>query len=435
MRRVLLAAVSIALGAAAPAAAHPLGNFSVNHLTEVSVSADRVELRYLLDQAEIPTFQERGRGDAQVLAAKRAEVRRALRLSVDGRDVPLRLAPGGRLTHPEGSGGLPLTRVELRLSAPVDAPQRVVVRDDTFADRVGWRAIVAVPGERTAVRSSTPVTDPTGGLRRYPPDARRDQRAATLDVRPGAGTVTGPGSAAVGAATGGGFEGLLEDAASGEGVLLVLLLAAFGWGAAHALSPGHGKAMVAAYLIGTRGRPRDALALGVIVTATHTAGVFALGFVALALSQWVLPEDLYPWLTLASALLVLAVGLGVLRRRARARRHDHHHHHHEHEHPTRRGLLAMGASAGLIPCPSALVVLLAALSQHEVALGLVLIVAFSAGLATTIAALGLAVVGAGHAVARLPVPAIVSRGLPAASAAAIVLVGVVMTAGAITEVV
>jgi ABC-type nickel/cobalt efflux system permease component RcnA len=138
--------------------------------------------------------------------------------------------------------------------------------------------------------------------------------------------------------------------------------------------------MVAAYLVGTRGRPRDAVALGGIVTATHTAGVFALGLVTLALSQYVLPEDLYPWLTLVSALLVLGVGAGVLRQRLKARKaHAHHHpdhHHHHHDDLSWRGVLAMGAAAGLLPCPSALVVLLAAISQHQVALGRLLIVAF-----------------------------------------------------------
>ena len=125
---------------------------------------------------------------------------------------------------------------------------------------------------------------------------------------------------------------LFEDAASGQGVLLLLLLAAFGWGALHALSPGHGKAMVAAYLVGTRGRPRHAVALGATVTVTHTIGVFALGVVTLALSQYVLAEDLYPWLTLVSGLMVLGVGGAVLRTRFRhARAHAHGaHHHHDH---------------------------------------------------------------------------------------------------------
>jgi nickel/cobalt exporter len=143
--------------------------------------------------------------------------------------------------------------------------------------------------------------------------------------------------------------------------------------------------------------------------------------VALTLSAFILPEQLYPWLNLASGLLVVCVGAAVLRKRAR-RRHDHHHHHHPEDLST-RGILAMGASAGLIPCPSALVVLLGAVAQHQLALGLVMIVAFSLGLAATLTALGIAVV---HAT-KLPVPGRVAAALPTASAFAIVCVGVVLT--------
>jgi nickel/cobalt transporter (NicO) family protein len=245
-----------------------------------------------------------------------------------------------------------------------------------------------------------------------------------------------------------------------------MLLAALGWGALHALEPGHGKAMVAAYLVGTRGTPAHAFVLGGIVTLTHTAGVFALGLVALLLAQYVAPEDLYPWLALASGLLIVAVGIGLLRSRLRWAReqgghqhshenghphpHEHgHDHDHGHEHPvsgehhhlpdpaapTWRGLLGMGASAGLIPCPSALVVLLAAVSQHEVGLGLVLIVAFSVGLAATLVALGLAVVYArrvGERVAseRMRSSRILSA-LPLVSNLVILVVGIALTAKAI----
>ena len=215
-------------------------------------------------------------------------------------------------------------------------------------------------------------------------------------------------------------------------MLVLLLLAAFGWGALHALSPGHGKAMVAAYLVGTRGSTRDAIVLGATVTVTHTAGVVALGAVALGLSAWVLPEQLYPWLTLTSGLMVVGVGVAVLRRRLRARAHHEHHHHHHHEH--RRSLLAMGASAGLIPCPSALVVLLGAVAQHRIGLGLVLIVAFSAGLAATLSLLGIAVVHAGRLLARMPVPGRLVAALPALSAALIVIVGVALTAQAVPQI-
>ena len=169
--------------AAPAAAAHPLGNFSINHLTTVSVSQDRVDLRYVLDQAEIPTVQERRLPDAEVLERKRREAADGLTLRVDGREVPLRMAPGGRLSHPRGAAGLATTRVELALSAGVKDPRRVEVRDDTFPGRVGWKAIVARPGDDTAVRTAAPSGDPTDGLRRYPQDllsSPLDRREASV---------------------------------------------------------------------------------------------------------------------------------------------------------------------------------------------------------------------------------------------------------------
>ena len=299
------------------------------------------------------------------------------------------------------------------------------------------------PGAGTAVRSSASAEDPTDGLRSYPQallSSPPDVREATLTVRPGSGTVTAPGAAGEGLRTttshgaDTGFAALLADAAAGRGVLVLLLLAAAGWGALHALSPGHGKGMVAAYLVGTRGTAADAMLLGLTVTVSHTAGVFALGLVTLGLSAWVLPEDLYPWLTLASGVLVVAVGATVLRGHLRRRRHAHDHHHHHDHGPGRRGLLLLGASAGIIPCPSALVVLLGAIAQHELGLGLALIVAFSAGLAATLMGLGLAVVWTRRLGARLAAPARLAPALavaPAVSSLVIIGFGVVLAARAV----
>ena len=442
MKRALLSGLLfVALLAPASASAHPLGNFSINHLVAVSVSSDRVDLRYVLDQAEIPTFQERELARAAVLERKQAEVRRGLHLIVDGEEVGLAQGAAA-LSSPPGQGGLPLTRLELPLRAAVRAPHRVEVRDDTFPDRVGWKAIVARPGTGTAVRSSAPSGDPTGGLRHYPQEKLSSplaQRTATIAVAPGDGTLTAPrvpGGPATTNRSGDGLTGIFEDAAAGRGALILLILAAFAWGAVHALSPGHGKTMVAAYLVGTRGTARHAVGLGATVTVTHTLGVFALGAVALLLAQYVLPEDLYPWLSLASALLVLGIGATVLRKRLRARKgHSHHHHHHHHDDGlSKKGIVAMGASAGLLPCPSALVVLLAALAQHQVPLGLGLIVVFSLGLAATLTALGLVVVYAQRLSARLRVPGRVAAALPALSSLAIVAIGVVMTAKALPQV-
>jgi nickel/cobalt exporter len=440
MKRALLSGLLfVALLTPASASAHPLGNFSINHLVAVSVSSDRVDLRYVLDQAEIPTFQERGLARAAVLERKRDEVRRGLHLIVDGEEVGLAQGAAA-LSSPPGQGGLPLTRLELPLRAAVHAPHRVEVRDDTFPDRVGWKAIVARPGTGTAVRSSAPSGDPTGGLRHYPQDKLSSplaQRTATLAVAPGDGTLMAPkapGGPATTNRSGDGLTGIFEDAAAGRGALILLILAAFAWGAVHALSPGHGKTMVAAYLVGTRGTARHAVGLGATVTVTHTLGVFALGAVALLLAQYVLPEDLYPWLSLASALLVLGIGASVLRKRLRARKGHAHHHHHDDDGLSKKGIVAMGASAGLLPCPSALVVLLAALAQHQVPLGLGLIVVFSLGLAATLTGLGLVVVYAQRLSAKLRVPGRVVAVLPAVSSLAIVAIGVVMTVKALPQV-
>ena len=447
MRRLLLVALLALLALPAAASAHPLGNFSVNRLDVVRVSRDDVRVTWILDRAEIPTFQDRARSRAQLLEEARTTVARHVRLEVDGRQVDLRAEGPGTLAFRPGQGGLRTTRIELDLRARADGAARVVLHDGSYADRVGWRAIVVRPGAGTAVRSSASAEDPTDGLRSYPEallSSPPDVREATLTVRPGSGTVTAPGAAGEGLRTttshgaDTGFAALLADAAAGRGVLVLLLLAAAGWGALHALSPGHGKGMVAAYLVGTRGTAADAILLGLIVTVSHTAGVFALGLVTLGLSAWVLPEDLYPWLTLASGVLVVAVGTSVLRGHLRRRRHAHDHHHdhdHDHDHgPSRRGLLVLGASAGIIPCPSALVVLLGAIAQHELGLGLALIVAFSAGLAATLMGLGLAVVWTRRLGARLAAPARLAPALavaPAVSSLVIIGFGVVLAARAV----
>jgi nickel/cobalt transporter (NicO) family protein len=451
VRRAAFAIVvaTAALALLVPGAlAHPLGNFSINHLDQVRVSAGRVDVTYILDQAEIPTFQERGLAPSLVLARKRAEVARRLALSVDGRRVPLAFGPGAEISFPPGQGGLRLTRVVLPLFARVSHPRSVALHDGTFAGRIGWKAIVAQPGSGTDVRSSAPSGDPTNGLRGYPRDTLTsplDERDARFAVRPGHGTLTAPKAPGAGQATtrnrsGDGLAGVFADAAAGRGVVVFFLLAAFAWGAMHALSPGHGKTMVAAYLVGTRGTARHAVALGAIVTLTHTIGVFALGVVTLLLSQFILPEQLYPWLNLASGLMVVCIGGAVLRSRVRkATRQapqtpgqDHHHHVHE---LSWKGLIAMGASAGLIPCPSALVVLLGAISQHQVALGLLLITMFSLGLAGTLTGLGLAVVYARRLTSRLNVPTPLIAALPAVSALVIVGAGCALIAQAVPQVV
>jgi ABC-type nickel/cobalt efflux system permease component RcnA len=461
MRRLLVLLVALAaLAGPAAAAAHPLGNFTTNRYTRIEVSGNRVYALYVLDLAEIPTYQARGEvrrlgrdGYAETLSRR---LRGNLRLAVGG--APRTLEEVRRtLSFPRGAGGLATTRLEVLLDAGrVEGSAAALAYDDrNFPDRIGWREVVVRGSHGADVESSSvPARSVSGELRTYPSrllSSPLDVSRARARVKPGGGE--GPAPATTGgrtAAEAHGFEALVDDDLT-AGVVLVSLLVALFWGAAHALTPGHGKAIVAAYLVGTRGKPRHAFALGGIVTVTHTIGVFALGLVTLALSEFIVPEQLYPWLNLVSALLVVGVGVAVLRSRVRewlhrrahahGHTHDHHHHHdhghhhhhgHDHDHAPApgsglRGLVAVGISGGLLPCPTALVVLLAAISLHRVGYGLLLIVAFSVGLASIVTGIGLLAVGAKRTFGRMSLDGRVVRALPAASALVIVALGLAMT--------
>jgi ABC-type nickel/cobalt efflux system permease component RcnA len=446
-RGAALAAVAIAvacglLGRPGGAHAHPLGNFTVNHYAGIEVAGSRVYVRFVLDLAEIPTYQEGGRVRAPGYAARLA---RELELRVDGRRA--RLVPiAGRTSSRPGAGGLPTLRVEAVYRASRSGSS-LEFSDRTFGSRIGWREITVSARDGAAVAgASVPSTSRSDELRAYPQSllaSPLDVRRARARVVPG--DVPGPPPSlddrAAPVHRGGGLESLVDRGDLSPGIVLLSLLVAAFWGAAHALTPGHGKALVAGYLIGTRGRPRDAVLLGATVTLTHTAGVFGLGLVTLGLSRFVVPEQLYPWLTLVSGLLVVGVGLAVLRRRLTVRArpragtaHHHdgeHHHHHDHE---RGGIFGVGVAAGLLPCPSALVVLLSAIALHRLGFGLALIVAFSLGLAATITGIGLVAVLARRAFSRVSLEGPVVRALPSSSAVVIVLVGVVLTARALPAV-
>ena len=429
--------MAAALVAPAVAKAHPLGNFTVNRAAEITTSGNLLYLRAVLDLAEIPTFQEGDRVRAPGFADR---LKRSLVLEVDGGRAGLRTLARQVQERP-GAGGLPTLRFEAVYDAG-RAGRSLSFHDTSFPGRIGWREIVVRADHGAAILSSgAPATSPSRLLHTYPRNLLGtpvNLRTARAGVRPG--EVPGVAPALTGAApprAGGRFESLVAHDLSFGFVVVSLALALF-WGAAHALGPGHGKAIVAGYLIGTRGRPRDAVALGGIVTVTHTAGVFALGIVTLALSEFLVPEQLYPWLNLVSAVFVLGVGLAILRGRLRSRHgHAHHHghdHDHGHHHEHRRGLLGIGVSAGIVPCPTALVVLLAAISLHRAAYGLVLIVAFSLGLAATVTGIGLIAVTAKRAFGRLSFEGGLVRVLPAASAVVVIGLGLAMTLRALPEV-
>jgi ABC-type nickel/cobalt efflux system permease component RcnA len=453
---VVVALLAALLGAEA-ARAHPLGNFTVNRYAGIEVAGNTIYVRYALDLAEIPTYQlgreVRGRGYPARLA-------RELELRVDGRRIPLRILERRVVASP-GAGGLRTLRLDVVYEASASG-EELSFRDRSFPGRIGWREVTLLARDGARVlRSDVPSISESDALRSYPEDELRSPlEVSSARAALSAGDVRGapPAIAARRPAVeheAGGFEALIRRGDVSFGVLALSLLIAAFWGAAHALTPGHGKALVAAYLVGTRGSPRHAFLLGGTVTVAHTAGVFALGIVTLALSQFLLPEQLYPWLTLVSGLLVVGVGAAVLRQRLRGHgRHGHghqhhgddghgHHHHdhhgHGHEHDdhalTSRGILGVGVAAGLLPCPSALVVLLSAIALHRVGLGLALIVAFSVGLAATITAIGLVAVYASRAFSRISLEGPLVRALPAASAALILAVGVVITARALPGVV
>ena len=448
---VLLALVCAALGRPGGADAHPLGNFTVNHYAGVELAGSRVYVRFVLDLAEIPTFQE---GDRVRAPGYAAAVVRELELRADGSRAGL-VPVAHRVSSRPGAGGLPTLRFEAIYRASRGGGS-LSFADRTFASRIGWREItVSARDGARLVGASVPATSRSDELRAYPQALLRsplDVRTATARYVPGdiAGAPPAVDDRAVPTHRGGGFEALVGRGALTPGIVVLSLLVAAFWGAAHALTPGHGKALVAGYLIGTRGRPRDAVLLGATVTVTHTAGVFGLGLVTLLLSRFIVPEQLYPWLTLVSGVLVVAVGAAVLRERARGR-HDHHHAHDRDDHPhahgehghhhhdrppvERSGIVGVGIAAGLLPCPSALVVLLSALALHRIGFGLALIVAFSLGLAATITGIGLVAVLARRAFSRVGLDGPVIRVLPALSAVVILLVGVALTARAIPGVI
>ena len=451
----VLAAVAV-LVAPAPASAHPLGNFTVNRYAGIELAGSSVYVRYALDLAEIPAYQLGADVKRPGYAARLA---RDLELTLDGRRVPLRILEQRVASRP-GAGGLKTLRLDVVYQASGKGTE-LAFRDRAFPGRIGWREVtISARDGAHLVRSTVPATSESDVLRAYPKDLLRSplgvtSAVATVAPGPGPGAPPELGAESAPVREGGGFEALIERGELSVGVLLLSLLIAAFWGAVHALTPGHGKALVAAYLVGTRGTPRHAFMLGGTVTIAHTAGVFAIGVVTLALSQFIVPERLYPWLTLVSGLLVVAVGASVFRQRLRHRSqgrhdhgHDHHergserghghehghdqHHHHDHDEAlTSKGILGVGVAAGLLPCPSALVVLLSAIALHRVGLGLVLILAFSVGLAATITGIGLVAVLARRAFGSLSLDGPVVQALPALSAALILAVGVVITAKAL----
>jgi nickel/cobalt exporter len=342
--RLVAAVAFLATSLIVPAAAsaHPLGNFTVNHYARIEPAADRVRVVYVLDMAEIPAFQEQPRitPDPDAYATQRAEaLLQNLHLTLNGTATALRLEQRN-LTFPPGAGNLPTLRLEATYAADLNGinastPVDLTFRDDNDPTRIGWREVIARPTPSTNLTgSSVAQQDTTDELRHYPEDLLNSPlnvREARLTFVPAPaatqaleatsrGTATQPLLPASGVAVLDRTRTAFADLANGAELTPSFILFAIGvalvLGMAHALQPGHGKTVVAAYLFGSRGTARHALFLGATVTATHTAGVYALGVVTLFLSQYILPERLYPVLEVASGLLVVAIGIWLFGQRA-----------------------------------------------------------------------------------------------------------------------
>lgn len=465
------------------ASAHPLGNFTVNHLSRLTVANGALHVRYVLDMAEIPTFaldrslDPHGTPPHAVLARWAGEHARTiapqLHATADGQSLTLTPVATTVATRP-GAGGLPTLYLTADYAVPLGSgAHRIAYDDDTEPGRLGWKDVVA--GTQR---------EPTDALRTYPSALLGSPRARTslvADVAPsGAVTVDASASAdlsgdATGTAPLARMNGLSDVLARGAGDPLVVigaLLLAIVLGALHALEPGHGKTLLAVSLVGARATPRQALILAAALTVAHTAGVLALGALLLVAAQWIVPEQVYSWVTLGSGVLVTLLGARAVAREIRRRlpfahahphahahthphQHAHvhtggaHHHHHHGAEPhghgdvddvaharshaipgtaplTFRSAVLAAASGNIAPCPAALVVLLAAISLHRIGYGMVLIVAFSLGLAAVLTGLGIAVVRSAAWLVARPRFDRVTRFAPLVTAFAIATVGSIM---------
>jgi len=520
----ILAFVLVPIGGAQ---AHPLGNFTVNHYNGLELHLDRLDVLSIVDSAEIPTAQELqslapdGTPSRQQLEeaaqSQCTDLSGAVTASLDGRPLNWTIQ-GTSLESIPGAAGLPTLRLtcQLRAAADFSVPRTLTFADAYRDDRVGWHEITATGDGVRLLDPAVGARSTSDELRNYPADllsSPLDERRVELTTEPGqtAGS-NGPVSRGSGDPFGSflaSMDRVLEDLVGGEltllvGTLAVLLAVLLGCG--HALLPGHGKTMIAAYLAARRGRGRDAVIVGATVTATHTAGVLLLG-VAISVSSTLAGEQVLRWLGIISGLLVAGIGAYMLSAAVRARQagrvkrsegrqpaqpaalvaaaatagdttlpghghdhgpHDHHapahvhDHAHGHDHaeghdhgdahdhghggswwagghthePTigRKGLIGMGVAGGLVPSPSALIVLVASIPLGRTVFGVLLVIAYGLGMAVTLTVAGLLLVRLRgrleHRAARAERSGVrswlraISAALPALTAALVLLVGI-----------
>ena len=488
----LAVAVWTATAEPRPASAHPLGNFSVNRLAIIDlIEPGEVRLRYIIDAAEIPTFQimraiDLDRDGAISSAEKHAylnqrtaALRQNLSFQVSGKPVGLEFVAGDFELLP-GQGGLDTSRLlmDLRGALPdawlggVDAS---FIDSNEFGNG-GWRQVVVRPSPGINLfATSAPTEDVTSELTAYPEnllESPPNVAQASFGFRPGETALDAISEAGASVERGaanrslGRFASLVSSQRLTPAFIALALVVAAGWGAAHALSPGHGKTIVAAYLVGARGTSRHALYLGLIVTATHTISVFALGAIAIFAESFIAADDVFFWLSLTSGVIVVCFGGALLVSRLRVlfaggaggghfHHPDDHGHGHEHDHDSHsaghhhphalpavegRGLVALGVAGGIVPCPTALVVMLGSIALEQTIYGLVLVTAFSAGLAGVLTGVGLVMV---HGRRLLSAPAArlasshvaflnrMTAASPILSALAIIAAGMLFTAQAV----
>jgi len=511
--------------ASATSFAHPMGNFSINHYAKIKIGPRSIEIRYLVDMAEIPAFQEMRQFDitpkaddasaSSYLDRQERLLKAGLSLESDGQ--PLRLDTISRhVEFADGAGGLPTMKVGFvfrgKLNVAAGA-HKFSYLDGNFAGRAGWKEIVVVADGVAILDSSAPATDRSMELTTYssdtlnsPPqqlsalvgyrtspsemgrrtsapaigssssrtiarEAKTGYRAPGPQTPPHDGVSRGAAPLAVAARHQNTPRSRFTELISTQGklsfwILFSSALIAAGLGALHALEPGHGKTVVGAYLVGSRGTAKHAVLLGIVVTAAHTAGVYALGALTLYASRYIVPEQLYPWLGAISGLSVAGLGIFIFLRHLTGETGEHSHapgERHSHwflsmfrqgtrkelanraavsgdSNPTERAvslrqLFMLGITGGIVPCPAALVVLLSAFSLHRIGFGLFLITAFSLGLAAVLVAVGLTMVYAKRVMSsRVRAGNPILRYLPFLSSAFMVVLGAGITVSAVASV-
>ena len=532
---------------AATSFAHPMGNFSVNHYSKVTIKQGNVEVRYLIDMAEIPTFQEMRQFDitpkaddpstSRYLNGQEQLLKEGLSLESDGHAVRLDTI-SHHVAFADGAGGLHTMKIEFVFRGKLDVTagaHRLSYFDNNFPGRTGWKEIVVLGDGVAILTSSAPATDRSQELTNYSSDAlnsppqqlsalvgfrtslsRPEKSTSAAEIGSSSGRTMSQGTNAARQASAhprahhgqGRSPGAITwfDLSAGRSspsgvaaptlaplslaahaqntprsrftelistqgklsfwVLFSAALIAAGLGALHALEPGHGKTIVAAYLAGSRGTARHAVLLGLVVTAAHTAGVYLLGALTLYASRYIVPEQLYPWLGAISGLSVAGLGIFIFLRHWTGETGEHSHAPgDQHSHwflsmfkratPTElagravipgnskpveralslRELCMLGITGGIVPCPAALVVLLSAFSLHRIGFGLFLITAFSLGLAAVLVIVGLTMLYAKRVMSsRVRAGTTALRYLPFLSSAFMVVLGVGITASAVASV-